>query len=340
MERFLESRIIKNGGVAKLLPILAAFLGFLPVPNPFRNVQKLQFSFISVFTIISLFQLVYPILYISYVLKVLSSASAQLKLTEKFIHFTLAPAACFSGAVTRLDAILNCGKTIKLMRVAMDMKRQMSLAGFQRQRSKWTKWFFLFACTSWVLVFPTRVMVNVMTDSASDEAYAYSAWFQTLALIATFSIETAPAYALAFTLIGGVYLLDLQDVLGQLLCTELQGAVHYDSVLTVATANGGNNAGDMKNGSNREKPRFFDQFKILKNLFSVYEDIAGWYVLSLLVVSVAGLTQAVCVTVFQRTNFSDNNVGGLAESGCAIMLLAFFGEFVKNEVSCPFSVSL
>ena len=58
-------------------------------------------------------------------------------------------------------------------------------------------------------------------------------------MIANFSIEAAPAYALAITFIAGVYLLDLQDTLGQFLCTELQGRVPQVPELTVATTTGG-----------------------------------------------------------------------------------------------------
>ena len=76
MERSLEHRMVKSGWVLKLLTILAAFLGFLPVSNPFGSIQKFKFHFISVVTLASLFQLVYPVLYISYALKVLASEPA------------------------------------------------------------------------------------------------------------------------------------------------------------------------------------------------------------------------------------------------------------------------
>ena len=324
--------------VIKLLTILAAFLGFLPVSNPFGSIQKFKFHFISIVTLLSLFQLVYPALYISYALEVLASAPGRLSLTEKFMTFTLAPAACFSGAVTRLGSILNCGKTIKLTHDAMEVKSQMACAGFQGRRSKWTKWVFLFACTSWVLMFPAKATVNLVIEMKKNEgqflSLANSAWiYEVLYFIALFRTETTQAYAFAFNLIAGVYLLDLQDTLSQLLCAELDGTVQEDSLVTVATVTvGSNNAGHAKYGRHQLKQMFSDQFKIVKNLFLDYETIAGWYVLALSVATVAGLTQAVCDTVFQRASFSEN-VGGLIEVTSVILLLAFFGEFLKNDVS-------
>ena len=73
--------IMVESVVVKLLAIAAAFLGFLPLSNPFGKFQKFKFRLISLFTFISLFQLVWPILYLLDVLVALSSTSGQLTLT-------------------------------------------------------------------------------------------------------------------------------------------------------------------------------------------------------------------------------------------------------------------
>ena len=153
----------KNGWLIKVLTILAAVLGlgFLPVSNPFGNIQELRFSVCSVLTLVSLFQLGYPVLHMFYRLEELLSAAGGIEPTDQFMILKIVPAGCFSGAVNRLGAICNCGKTVKLMRDAMEMKRQMASVVFQRQRSKWTYRFFVFACTAWILAFPVQATINL-----------------------------------------------------------------------------------------------------------------------------------------------------------------------------------
>lgn len=331
-------RSLHTDRVVKMLAILGGFLGFVPVSNLFGDIRKTKFSFCSIFTLISLSQLASPILYNFCTLAGLLSASEELKRTEAFILVMLIPADCFSCTVTRISTSINCGNAIKLMLDAVEMKRQMTCAGFQRRRSKWSKRFFLLVCAAWVLAIFAHTMFIIMTGPEMDKGSEYNAWLYPLTVIAMLSMETAQAYALVFTLTCGVYLLDLQDALGQLLCAELQGTVEQVPVLAVATRAASNNGRSVENDENQTKPRFFEQFKTLKSLFSAYDSIAGWYVLALLVVMVAGLTQAVCYVVFRRSSLSEN-VGVLLESASAILLLAFFGEFVQNEVSCPFCVS-
>ena len=101
--------------------------------------------------------------------------------------------------------------------------------------------------------------------------------------------------------------------------------------LTVSTAAAGGRTVDGENGKKLNKPRFFEQFEMVQDWFSEYEAIGDWYLLALLVLYVGSLIQAICHIMFRWASFSGSN-GLLMECVSTILLLAFIGEFVKNEV--------
>ena len=177
------------------------------------------------------------------------------------------------------------------------------------------------------------MVIVVMTASKRDAATGNAWIYKSLAILGRFSIETAMAYAVAFTLIGGTYLLNLQDSLCQLLCTELQTTgQQYGLRLRVSTAGAGR-AGNARTENFLKKPTFFEPFTLLKNLFCEYEAISGWYLLALLVAGVTVLIQGICYTVFGLAT-SIETQGNLVGPLWLILLSAFFGEFFRHEVSC------
>ena len=331
--------------LVRILLTLAAILGFLPASNPFGEVNNLKFRLCSIFTALSLLQLAYPMVYISDTLVNAATSAAKSTLTARFMQFTVLPAAFFCSTIIRFSALCNCSRTLRLITTLLSMKAQVKHAGFGKfKKGNWSQRLFMFACLVWIIFFPIRQLFVLAIEGSDTGSYGdlgtmpEAEWArQLLAYLAEISVHTAPAFAMTFTVTCGIWLLDLEDSLRQILLADQSAtkkAYGNPSKGTLMVKAVGM-AEPMRDGGYGVQTNFGRQFADLKNLFADYEAITGWYVFAIIINVTTGLTKALSFTAFRTASFT-KNADSITECTSALFLLSFFGQFMKDAVRRTF----
>ena len=220
--------------------------------------------------------------------------------------------------------------------------------GTLQKESNWGKWSFLIGYMVWILVFPTKYLIEGIIQT--DGSVGVSTWINPdsrwLRIILThlveFPVSFAPCYALVFTVFGGLCFLEFHDGLSQLLCLELEylkAESESNRVMLIAAGslNTNNGNGRKRNAEYAGKPRFAEQFRFLRNSFAIFEGIVGWHLFVLSVAVFGELTLGlfgVCGSVlFQEATSGSYTVGNTVENIILMLLLVCFAEFAKDEVS-------
>ena len=336
---------------------VAAILGFIPVFNPFKQLGQLEFRFCSILTVTSLFNLVYPIVFTTDVLiAICDSPFLVFTFSHRFIVLTLLSAGCVCNTIVRLAALWHCSETVKFVQTCVEMKNRMTCAWFRitdrERRCKWLKRTYTAACGLWVLAFPVRNLIRTFLMPKAPPPIELSwlpssEWASTLLVfLSTLSVLMAPAYALIFTIFGGIYLLDLFDGFHQILTAELEGQ-WSDGTETMSQnppplfavrlhtkrTPGGSTPLET------ERANVFKEFGQIQSLFSMCDKIGGWYLLAMVVLATAGLTEALCITKVLHWAEFTAKLDLIAEKVTAVLLLAFFGDFYKHSVRLTLSTS-
>ena len=118
---------------------VSAILGFFPVSNPISQTRQSKFRLINILTLLSIIQLLYPaLLFLDYVVK--DGFNPGLSSTHRFSIFILHPAYPLGSTVIRINCILNCKQTIKLIQNMVGLRAETKFLMSNGTLQKEIKW--------------------------------------------------------------------------------------------------------------------------------------------------------------------------------------------------------
>ena len=344
-----DSRIIKG------LLVLLSIWGLIPVSNPMNRVSVLKFRVFSIITALSIFHMLYPaVLYADVFYRLVNIPLSQLfTLSHRFIIYSILPAYITCNTIVRLASLCYCSKTVGIVVALWDgLSPGMIFEHTNvRRKTKWTNRIFLFSGA--VRILADLVTAVIVFLNKSDNQFQ----LQLLSLPENILIqraahafahlcnETAVNFALGFVVIVGVALLEVQDELFDLLYESCVQQTQDNTRLSVVAKEERNNLfvqfggtgtyrglRQIDQASEAKKAEIFKRFVRVKNLFRDYEVIAGWYAWAVVMSATTGVVRAFTYTVLEGGTFFQSFSEAVDEIW-TILLLSFFGEHMRSEVS-------
>ena len=328
----------KSACALKFLAMLLAIAGLLPVVNPARKLSNLKASACNIFAVLAVFQLLYPFVELFDVIYNNSSdyLAGSKDISKKILYYTVSMSAVFINGIIRLNALLSCGKTLQLCGNIAEATKSVAEFGLGRGRESLCgkRAAFLIALLIGVAVaFIRDVVSNVIyirdPTGLNFTAVTIPADLSTrraLLLFYSISMDIAAVYAISFVIIMGVQILEVHDGLHRV----LSEAVSAEGYSAVASVEQGDAPEALRDRGYYEKT--YGLLKLTKRVGDEYEQIAGWYLVTLLAMGLINGIEALSFLMLDGVHVG-NNVESFVEANFIVLLLAFFGEHFGNSVS-------
>ena len=346
---------LQNWPSRVLVPLLAT-LGVLPVSNPGRNLPNLTFRWCSIPVLLSIMQLIAPFV-IYFDLTYNNSAEFIAESTaasKKILGYTLVTASGLVSGLVRLPSLCYCEETIFLLRGAIKVKNELRRAGICREKFNRTQRALLLFCGICIASFVCRYLFITIKSIYANEKILHvfttipdsQIIRQCVLHLTNLIVFTAPAYALSFVILVGIHLLKLNEDFLHLLSLYMEGAAENKepkvteefrrmATTEASSINAASHTLFRRPPYGQKLKNVQEIFKGMKELFEMYQRLAGWYVLALVFLACAQLVHKLGRMVIignVESTVTVTNVGGSAEAALIVCLVASFGEYYEDSV--------